>query len=725
MFAKKALAPVSRTLLAALGLLALLAVALPPRAALAQEDISAEQDARLQKAIPRTYAKLLRRESVHILAIGDSITEVTTPGLGKMPTLQSYYGTFAQRLARFFFYTGEVRHINPRQGEIDKFSPDMGPEITIENMGMGGRYIYHGMQRLWTDALVNKPDLVLINFGVNDATSGMPLWEYVAAYRRVVEFLREQKIDIILLGPTYNMTGDPYESLALTPPFASGLEDTARELGVAYYDLAPATWTSYFEINGLNAQEALDRTLKTARTLHIGADGVFDGLHPNAAGQKRMGDHIFERMMGAAPDTADFKVEGTYVLDAQGDAEASYTLTNLTQERRLGYVTVLPFGAAQRPDRTDIPRFDIPAGGKATFKQKLKLWGGGFTEDFSKNYDLLPAHENFIRAPFLVMDDRRSQILVEKLPQTPVSFIWKPGRLDKLTTQVSAFALMFNETKAPISGSFDARWNKLSAKGEFTIAAGGKQPLQLNFPLDQEAYHQDGPLEMTVTLSNGQVILVRRDLEVVRNLTLGQKVNMNRWISRPDTDPKTSQNQFQFQVDADANGLTITAEFSGFPWEEVPGKPMATLSMGFDGQERGARGQHGFYRKTVAGIPFRGTTIEFMDFRRANFGVTYGERLTSDSLRYTMERLPGDKFRVSVTYPRPLFYRHEWELENRDSWIGFDLNFTPADKEVEGTFSHDNETVWIKNGLAYPDAYCTGVLELTHTPSPYHRSILE
>ena len=698
---------------------------LPPAAEAQQTDITAEQDAKLQKFLPHTYPKLLHREGVHILAIGDSITEVQTPGLANMPTLDSYYGIFAQNLARFFFYTGEVRNIAPRKGEVDKFRQDLGPEITIENMGMGGRYVFHGMQRLWTDALTNKPDLVLVSFGVNDATSGMPVWEYIAAYRRIVEFLRDQKVDVILLGPSYNMTGDPYESLALTPPYASALEDLSRELGVAYFDMAEPTWTSYFEINGLNAQEALERTLKTARTLHIGADGVFDGLHPNEAGQKRIGDYLFEGLMGGHPATNDFGVEGNFTLDAKGSAEVTYTLTNTTSERRLGYVTALPFGAALRPDRTDIQRFDLAPGAQATFKQSLKPWGGGFDENFSKNYDLLPPQENFVRASILVMDDRRSQIVAAKLTQTPISFIWKPGREDKLTTSVSAYALMFNETKAPVKGSFDARWCKLSAKGDFTIAPGGKQPLQLNFPLDQQAYHQSGPLDMTVTLSDGRVILIRRQLEVVRNLTLGQKVPMNRWIARPDSDPNSPENHFEFQVDADANGLTLSAEFGGFPWEEVAGQPMATLSMGFDAQEKGARGLPGFYRKTVAGIPFTGTNIEFMDFRRANFGLTYTDRVTSDTMHYTMERLEGGKFRVSVTFPRQMFYRHEWELGSRDSWMGFDLNFTPADKEMDGTFSHENEIVWTKNGLSYPDAYSTGVLELTHEPSPYHRSILE
>lgn len=708
-----------------LTLLALLALVLCSGQPLIAQDLTAEQDAQLKRYLPRTYPKLLKREPVHVLAIGDSITEVVTPGLGDMPSLEAYFGVFAQRMARFFFYTGEVRTVEPRDGEIDKESPDLGPEVTIENLGMGGRYVYHGMQRIWTDGLQHDPDLILLSFGVNDATSGMPIWEFIAAYRRTLDYLKARKIDVILLGPSLNMTGDAFDTLGITPPYASALEDLARERGLAYFPMAQPTWTSYFDIGGLSADEALDRALKTARTLHIGTDGVFDGLHPNVSAHRRMGDYIWEGLLGTLPQTQDFEVDASYTLDAQGDAEITFTMVNNTSDRRLGYVSVLPFGVAQRPNRTDLPRFDIPAGGKATFKQKLKHWGGEFGPHFSKNYGLLPAHENFVRATFLIMDDRRSQLLTAKAVQSPIGFIWKAGREDRLTDHVNAYALIVNSSKETVAGRYDAQWRGQSLKGEFSVEGGGQQPLVLKFPLEKELYHHDSPLLLTVTLANGQVMLIRRDLEVVRNLTLGKKVPINRWISHPDSDPNSPEHRFEFQVDADATGLTVSAEFSGWEFDEVEGKPMATLSMGIEAQEIGARGLHGFYRKTVAGIPYRGTTPTYLGFMRANFGLTYGERPDESKLRYSMERLSGGHYRVQVFFPRDLFYRHEWNLGSRDSWVGFDLNFTPADKDIPGTFSHENEVVWVKNGISYPDAYGTSVLELTHEPSPYHRSMLE
>src|SRR5688500_7430007 len=132
-------------------------------------ELNTEQAARVERYLPRTYPKLLKREPVHAVCIGDSIMTRWGYDQDNGNTLKAWNGVFLQELADQFIYNGGVRLVRPPKGQPEKLYNFFGPEITMQNLSRGGRLIFHAMQPLTTTAFENKPDLVIVSYGINDA----------------------------------------------------------------------------------------------------------------------------------------------------------------------------------------------------------------------------------------------------------------------------------------------------------------------------------------------------------------------------------------------------------------------------------------------------------------------------------------------------------------------------------------------------------------------------
>ncbi len=699
-----------------------------PRALALEDTLTPAEKVRLKKYLPHSWKKLVDREHYHILAVGDSITQVRTPNLDQMPSLSSYYGTFAQKLARRFFYTGEVRDIDPREWEPAKFRNDMGPEVTIQNMGLGGRYIMHGMQRLWTDGMEYRPDLVTINFGVNDSAVAIPMWEWIMHMRKTVEYLQGRQIDVILLGPSNNMRSDMAENLALTPPYGSALKDLAQEMGVLYVDLGVPSWSSYFEIENLNAEEALQRTYEAARQLYIGEDGELDPLHPNVTGQRKMGEYIFQQLFGPPIIRADYGLEASFYANAEEGGRLELTLSNQTDSRREGYLMPLPIATATEMDETPVA-FALEPGETITHSWQYRHKPRSPEEPFVLRYDLLAAHENFYRVPVLVMETRQSQLLTVKAVQRPLGVIWKVGRTDWVEDSFNVFALLLNSSSKPLKGQWKSTWEGQEQSGTFEIAPGENAPLQMTFQTtdDPNEPNMAGDLLTTFTIENGPTFRNRRALELVRNVTLGKTYTLNRWVKWPDREKPIQDEMVQFKANANAEGLGFEFTARNFDYHNVPGEPVIRFSVGIDAQKPEERATPGYYRKVIFDLPSDGELVTMDSFRRAHFGTGYNHdtyKVKETTILRSVSYPEANTRVLKVFFPRGTFMEHPWDLGNRKSWLGFDLNVT---KGVPGEhlFGTDEEQTWTKNGLSYPNPMGMAMLELTTEPSPYWRLILE
>ncbi len=205
-------------------------------------DLNAEQDARLKKFMPRSYDKLKRRAPVHAVTIGDSVMNMYgyTPEYGN--TLGAYQTIFLQELANLFYYTGGIRVIRPQGGHPEKLHELTGSEITLQNLARGGKFMLHAMQTLTTSAFENKPDIVLVSFGINDSIAGCSLSTYRVALQNVIDVVKAQDADILLFGPSVVVPDPPEQGLSYTRPYADVMREVAEANGIFYADLGDLSW---------------------------------------------------------------------------------------------------------------------------------------------------------------------------------------------------------------------------------------------------------------------------------------------------------------------------------------------------------------------------------------------------------------------------------------------------------------------------------------------------
>jgi hypothetical protein len=583
------------------------------------------------------------------------------------------------------------------------------------------------MQKLWTGALTYGPDLVTINYGVNDSGVAMPVWEYVKHLRGTVEFLRERGIDVFLLGPSHNLSGDPFESVGMTRPYASAMKDLAEELGVFYVDLGEPVWRSYEEggIEGLGPDEALEHTMLTAKEFYMNDEMVFDPLHPDAEGQTAMGHYIFEQLFGGKSREDVYELEAEFTTNAEMGGRLRLEVKNVSDEVRKGFVQPLKIFHSLMVRKGPRP-FELEPG-------EVMVTEWEYTRDdrredeFALRYDLLPAHENFHRVPVLLMDQQHSDLLTTKAVQKPLGLLWNVGRTDFVEREFSVFALVSNPAREPVTARWKAEWLDQEQSGVLRIDPEDKKPLRITFEVRPEAErpYLAGDMVVTFTLEDGRVMRVKRALELLKHVTLGERQYLSRWVKRPNrqTLPPVEES-VEFEATANAEGLAFEFLLRDFDPHRAPGEPALRISIGLDAQDAEHRAEYGYMRNSTFGVPHEGTVVTVDNLRRAHFGLQYVDKLDSGLIQ-TAVTYPDAKTRlVRVFFPRALFEHHEWQLGSRQSWLGLNINVTKA-APGEHAFGVEEEQTWAKNGLSYPDPMGLGVLELTTRPSPFWRLIVE
>jgi len=190
-----------------------------------------------------TIVKLKSGEAVTIVALGDSLTSGWMVARGYVEFLRDML------MARY-----------PKA------------DVTLINSGIPGDTAPGGLYRLQQDALSYKPDLVLVQFALNDAFCGCSVAEYRRAIEAIIERIRqESSAEPLLLTSTLPADADESNVVA---PFYAALKDIAREkkCGVALVD---ERW----------------RDAIAAGTPHDSLV-LYDRVHPSEAGYRLMAEAI-------------------------------------------------------------------------------------------------------------------------------------------------------------------------------------------------------------------------------------------------------------------------------------------------------------------------------------------------------------------------------------------------------------------------------------------------
>lgn len=162
--------------------------------------------------LKNTRAKLAGGELVKIVAFGDSITaggDATRPEL-------NFWRRWADELQRKY----------PRA------------HVAVVNGATGGDSTVQGLQRLQAKVLDEKPDLVLIGFGMNDHNKGgVPIPQFEQNLKQMITRIRGETPAEIILFSTFPPNPHWKFGSQRMPDYATATERVAREAGCAYADV--------------------------------------------------------------------------------------------------------------------------------------------------------------------------------------------------------------------------------------------------------------------------------------------------------------------------------------------------------------------------------------------------------------------------------------------------------------------------------------------------------
>jgi acyl-CoA thioesterase-1 len=187
-------------------------------------------------AVPAGAAESKSSEPLKIVAFGDSLTSGH-----KLPEKDAYPAVIQKKLK------------------------SAGLPYTILNHGVSGDTTTRALRRL-DRALAEKPQIFIVELGVNDGLRGVPVPEIRANLEKIIAAAQEQNAQVLLCG----MEALPLNGWEYTIAFHRMYEELALKYGVP---LVP------FLMNGVLGNPDL-----------IGADGV----HPNAAGARFIADTVWE-----------------------------------------------------------------------------------------------------------------------------------------------------------------------------------------------------------------------------------------------------------------------------------------------------------------------------------------------------------------------------------------------------------------------------------------------
>ena len=177
-----------------------------------------------------------------------------------------------------YYHTGGHRAY-PEMLELALKAAHPKATVKVINAGISGNTTRDGLNRLESDVLKHKPDLVTISFGLNDMVR-VPIEEYRSNLEQLIDRCRAQKSQVVLCTPNavINTSDRPITRLV---EYCEVLRSVGRDKNVPVCDQYVA------------GEELKQRAPWTWRLT------MSDAIHPNMDGHKRMAEELCRVISGA------------------------------------------------------------------------------------------------------------------------------------------------------------------------------------------------------------------------------------------------------------------------------------------------------------------------------------------------------------------------------------------------------------------------------------------
>ena len=495
---------------------------LPKRPPPKSFDLSPAQKERFRQLLPKTYAKLSQRAPVHVVAIGDDVIEMQGPGADAGDLLKAYPAQFLAELTEQFFYTGGVRLIRPAKGMAAKSGPALGPEITLRSLGRNGATMLHAMQTLTTYAHEAPPDLVLVSFGMNDAQLGLELGAYARATQEVIEALRAQGAELILLGPTLPASDPMAASMGGVRAYADMARELAAEAKVPFVDLGDLAALLKLLPTAVAPAKVLDDVSERYRHFFAGDQGK-DFVHPLAELQTLLGRAIASELFNGPKPTAWAISAGTATLSSAEQFTLSYSVKNSSDKPITLSVQSLPTPRWVAKDGAQV--VELQPGKSQAISASYTLVAGAA----AARLPVYSSHEPMLRLPVLVAAGGMVRIEDIRAELRPVAVVWK---MDSLFNQEGSFTLdnlLVNTSGAALKAvAWSAEWNGQTLSGKVDVAAAGRETLALKFSLPKgDTRREVAPL--------ARCQACQRHAVTARARASGRRRAQTKWLAAPTT----------------------------------------------------------------------------------------------------------------------------------------------------------------------------------------------
>lgn len=194
--------------------------------------------------LPFLADALALRKNIRILAIGSS----STYGIGASSRSRNYPAQLTDILEHAL----------------------KGVDVTIVNRGVSGEVAATTAERLRSEVALERPDLVLWQLGTNDALARVPVAEFEKTVRSTVAWLKESRIDVVLVGLQY------------TPRFAR--DESYRAVRDTLLKISSSENILY--IRRFDAMQFISRARNAPPMVTV------DDLHHNDLGYRCMAEHV-------------------------------------------------------------------------------------------------------------------------------------------------------------------------------------------------------------------------------------------------------------------------------------------------------------------------------------------------------------------------------------------------------------------------------------------------
>lgn len=703
--------------------------------------LTLEQRQRLRKYIPRSFAKMEARDPMHVVALGDGVMGGFNPIAkpeNQLNPLYGYLGSFLQEVAREFFYTGGTRLLNPPPNGSSKLAEYYGAELHLENLTEPEGTMLTGLRRATTDAFLHDPDLVVLQYGVFDAISRVPLEAYKRALQEIIDAARVSKCDIIVIGPTMVNYGGGAMEWGLERPYAVAANEVATRNGVLYMDsgkyLAKFGGGIDPDTEAAAASEILSDRLR--RLFEFGPElKTRERVHLAPRAHESLGTALFRELLDG-PAGSEFTVEGISTLDATGNIGVRLSLRNQGKEEKKGSIGALsasPGLQAVDPSK----RYKVAPGKttELTFSYQRPTVG----EARDNSPILFPFEPGDVIFPAtLIMEDTFSSELIQAPLRTgPVMPVWKLTQALNVDKSLRVYWDLVNGTDRSISGTFTVGLGKEVGKPtNFSVSPLGTKSVEWVFDFAPPAaalqFQQDIWIEIE---AEGIVVRYTRELEATHDLVMGEDMAMPSWESYVNAPPAGVESALRRPIgsasvrfDADAEALYMVATVTDFPIPDLGDRAALHARLFLDARPGGEVRSFGvvepvdIYTRGADGPGFTPT------LPLGVFGNGYNLVLDPTGVTSALTTAADGNRQLEVRIPRSYLHRHEWLLDAPEAMLGMRLELTVADADAlapdpfpaskrfvthSPTFAWKGQTIY---GVYERDARSLSTLRLSRQP---------